>query len=314
MTDSGGFQVFSLGAAYGEGVTKVATKKELEDVVVDERGSPDESVHEKLVKIDEEGVTFKSYKDGSTHRFTPERSMEIQHNIGADIMFAFDECTAPNAPREYQKQAMDRTHRWAQRSLDAHHSNVEASSKQGLFGIVQGGRHQDLREESARTLATMDFDGYGIGGSFTKEDMSTAVGWVAALLPEDKPRHLLGIGEPGDIFGGVENGMDTFDCVAPTRMGRNGAFYTMDGRKNILNAQYVKDFTPLDAECDCYACKNYTRSYIAHLFRSTEMLAGTLMSIHNLRFLIRLVDRMRDAILNDTFQTLKKDFMTRYYK
>ena len=314
MTDSGGFQVFSLGAAYGEGVTKVATKKELEDVVVDERGSPDENVHEKLVKIDEEGVTFKSYKDGSTHRFTPERSMEIQHNIGADIMFAFDECTAPNAPREYQKQAMDRTHRWAQRSLDAHHSNVEASSKQGLFGIVQGGRHQDLREESARTLATMNFDGYGIGGSFTKEDMSTAVGWVAALLPEDKPRHLLGIGEPGDIFGGVENGMDTFDCVAPTRMGRNGAFYTMDGRKNILNAQYVKDFTPLDAECDCYACKNYTRSYIAHLFRSTEMLAGTLMSIHNLRFLIRLVDRMRDAILNDTFQALKKDFMARYYK
>ncbi len=314
MTDSGGFQVFSLGAAYGEGVTKVATKKELEEVVVDERGPSDERVHEKLVKIDEEGVTFKSYKDGSTHRFTPERSMEIQHNIGADIMFAFDECTAPNAPREYQKQAMDRTHRWAQRSLDAHLANAGASSKQGLFGIVQGGRHQDLREESARTLATMDFDGYGIGGSFTKEDMSTAVGWVAALLPENKPRHLLGIGEPGDIFGGVENGMDTFDCVAPTRMGRNGAFYTMDGRKNILNAQYVKDFTPLDAGCDCYTCKNYTRSYIAHLFRSTEMLAGTLMSIHNLRFLIRLVDRMRDAILNDSFQTLKNDFMTRYYK
>ena len=314
MTDSGGFQVFSLGAAYGEGVTKVATKKELEEVIVDERGPSDERVHEKLVKIDEEGVTFKSYKDGSTHRFTPERSMEIQHNIGADIMFAFDECTAPNAPREYQKQAMDRTHRWAQRSLDAHLANAGASSKQGLFGIVQGGRHQDLREESARTLATMDFDGYGIGGSFTKEDMSTAVGWVAALLPENKPRHLLGIGEPGDIFGGVENGMDTFDCVAPTRMGRNGAFYTMDGRKNILNAQYVKDFTPLDAGCDCYTCKNYTRSYIAHLFRSTEMLAGTLMSIHNLRFLIRLVDRMRDAILNDSFQTLKNDFMTRYYK
>lgn len=313
MTDSGGFQVFSLGAAYGEGVTKIATKDSV-DAAMDERGAPDESVHEKLVKIDEEGVTFKSYKDGSTHRFTPERSMEIQHNIGADIMFAFDECTAPNAPREYQIKAMDRTHRWAERSLEAHRVNKTASAKQGLFGIVQGGRHQDLREESARILAGMDFDGYGIGGSFTKEDMGAAVGWVAAILPENKPRHLLGIGEPGDIFQGVENGMDTFDCVAPTRMGRNGAFYTMDGRKNILNAQYVKDFEPLDSECDCYACKNYTRAYIAHLFRSTEMFGATLVSIHNLRFLVRLVDQMREAILNDTFQTLKENFMVRYYK
>lgn len=314
MTDSGGFQVFSLGAAFGEGVTKIATKQTVEEVVLDERGTPDETVHEKLVAIDEDGVTFKSYKDGSTHRFTPERSMEIQHNIGADIMFAFDECTAPNAPHAYQKEAMDRTHRWAKRSLDAHHANKDASSKQGLFGVVQGGRHQDLREESARTLAGMDFDGYGIGGSFTKEDMSAAVGWVAAQLPENKPRHLLGIGEPGDIFGGVESGMDTFDCVAPTRMGRNGAFYTNDGRKNILNAQYIKDFTPLDSECDCYACKNYTRAYIAHLFRSTEMLGATLLSIHNLRFLVQLVDQMREAILNDSFHTLKENFMKRYYK
>lgn len=314
MTDSGGFQVFSLGAAFGEGVTKVATRESAKEILLDERGTPDESVHEKLVAIDEEGVTFKSYKDGSTHRFTPERSMEIQHNIGADITFAFDECTSPNAPREYQKQAMDRTHRWAKRSLDAHRANSDASSKQGLFGVVQGGRHKDLREESARTLAAMDFDGYGIGGSFTKEDMGEAVGWVAALLPENKPRHLLGIGEPGDIFQGVENGMDTFDCVAPTRMGRNGAFYTEDGRKNILNAQFVKDFSPLDAECDCYACKNYTRSYIAHLFRSSEMLAGTLMSIHNLRFLVRLVDQMREAILNGTFSELKEKFMARYYE
>jgi queuine tRNA-ribosyltransferase len=331
MTDSGGFQVFSLGAAFGlklgklgrsvldetdlgEGVTKIATKNAADEIALDERGKPDETVHEKLVAIDEEGVTFKSYKDGSTHRFTPERSMEIQHNIGADIMFAFDECTAPNAPHEYQMQAMDRTHRWAERSLSAHHANHDASAKQGLFGIVQGGRHKDLREESARILAGMDFDGYGIGGSFTKEDMSAAVGWVAALLPENKPRHLLGIGEPGDIFGGVENGMDTFDCVAPTRMGRNGAFYTIDGRMNILNAKFVKDFTPLDVECDCYTCKNYTRAYIAHLFRSTEMLAGTLTSIHNLRFLVRLVDQMREAIFDDSFQALKASFMKRYYK
>ncbi len=313
MTDSGGFQVFSLGAAFGVGVTKIAKSGD-DEVVIDERGEPDESVHEKLASIDEDGVTFKSYKDGSTHRFTPERSMEIQHNIGADIMFAFDECTAPNAPREYQIEAMNRTHRWAKRSLDAHHSNKEASSKQGLFGVVQGGRHRDLREESARTLAEMDFDGYGIGGSFTKEDMGAAVGWVAARLPQDKPRHLLGIGEPGDIFEGVENGMDTFDCVAPTRMGRNGAFYTTDGRKNIWNAQFVRDFTPLDPECDCYACKNYTRAYIAHLFRSTEMLAGTLVSIHNLRFLVRLVDQMRESIFDGTFRELKETFMKRYYK
>lgn len=314
MTDSGGFQVFSLGAAFGIGVTKIATKDSVDEVILNERGTTDENVHEKLAKIDDDGVTFKSYKDGSTHRFTPERSMEIQHNIGADIMFAFDECTAPNAPREYQIDAMNRTYRWAKRSLDAHRANKEASGRQGLFGVVQGGRYRDLREESAKTLATMDFDGYGIGGSFTKEDMDAAVGWVAALLPEDKPRHLLGIGEPGDIFGGVENGMDTFDCVAPTRMGRNGAFYTLDGRKNILNAQFIKDFTPLDSECDCYTCKHYTRAYIAHLLRSTEMLAGTLVSIHNLHFLVRLVDQMRESILNGTFFELKEKFMKRYYK
>lgn len=311
MTDSGGFQVFSLGVAFGSKVGKLSKVPQGE--VVGEEIDPEDEAG-KLAKIDEDGVTFKSYKDGSVHRFTPERSMEIQHNLGADMFFAFDECTSPMAPYEYQKEAMERTHRWAKRSLDAHHKNVEAVGKQGLLGVVQGGRHKDLREESARVLGAMDFDGYGIGGSFDKDDMTTAVGWVNAILPENKPRHLLGIGEPEDIFGGVENGCDIFDCVAPTRMGRNGTLHTRDGKINLRNAKFTRDFTPVDSECDCYTCKNYTRAYLAHLFRSNEMLAGTLGSIHNLRFLVALVDQMREAILSDTFDTLKTNFLKRYYK
>ncbi|MFZ2303362.1 MAG: tRNA guanosine(34) transglycosylase Tgt [Minisyncoccia bacterium] len=310
MTDSGGFQVFSLGAAFGSKVGKLSK--------VTQTGEELETNEEvgKLAKIDEDGVTFKSYKDGSEHRFTPERSMEIQHNLGADMFFAFDECTSPIAPYEYQKEAMERTHRWAKRSLN-HHKLLDVQRprvRQGLFGVVQGGKHKDLREESARVLGAMDFDGYGIGGSFDKDDMGTAVGWVNAILPEDKPRHLLGIGEPEDLFGGVENGCDIFDCVAPTRMGRNGTLHTRDGKINIRNAQFTRDFTPVDKECDCYTCKNYTRAYVAHLFRSNEMLAGTLGSIHNLRFLVSLVDQMRGAILDNTFEEFKKNFLERYYK
>lgn len=309
MTDSGGFQVFSLGVAFGTKTGKLAKAGE---VVEGEEIDKGDEVG-KLAKIDEDGVTFKSYKDGSEHRFTPERSIEIQQNIGADMIFVFDECTSPASPYEYQKQAMDRTHRWAKRSLDAHRASKEASEKQGLFGIVQGGRHRDLREESARILTSMDFDGYGIGGSFDKDDMYTAVGWVNAILPEDKPRHLLGIGEPMDLFGAVLNGCDLFDCVAPTRQARNGSLYTADGRININNAQFADDFTPIDKECDCYTCKNYTRAYIAHLFRSQEMLAATLASIHNLRFLISLVEKMRSSIIDGTFLDYKTSFIERYY-
>lgn len=315
MTDSGGFQVFSLGAAFGNKTGKLSKVTQGEIIVGEEIDAEDKAG--KLAKIDEDGVTFKSYKDGSEHRFTPERSMEIQHNLGADIIFAFDECTSPVAPYEYQKEAMGRTHRWAGRSLAKHNElsgRLGLPSGQALFGIVQGGRHKDLREESARTLGAMDFDGYGIGGSFDKDDMGTAVGWVNAILPEDKPRHLLGIGEPVDLFGAVENGCDLFDCVAPTRTGRNGAVHTRDGRVNLLNARFVRDFAPIDAECDCYTCKNYTRAYIAHLFRADEMLAATLASIHNLRFLVRLVDQMREAILDGSFDTLKTNFLERYYK
>ena len=342
MTDSGGFQVFSLGVAFGSKVGKLSkvpqgeiVDGELTDSPVGSELTGDQAG--RLAKIDEGGVTFKSYKDGSEHRFTPERSMEIQHNLGADMIFAFDECTSPAAPYEYQKEAMERTHRWAVRSLAKHcelntrkeaeltrinaenaqdivHSSASSPHKSALFGVVQGGRHRDLREESARVLGAMDFDGYGIGGSFDKDDMTTAVGWVNAILPENKPRHLLGIGEPEDLFGAVENGCDLFDCVAPTRTGRNGTLHTRGGKINMRNAQFVRDFTPVDKECDCYTCKNYTRAYLAHLFRSDEMLAGTLGSIHNLRFLVSLSEKMREAILEGTFETLKENFLKRYTK
>ena len=314
MTDSGGFQAFSLGAAFGKGgVSKVARGLDNFDNFTPEGPYADQNsqapLASALAKVDEDGVTFKSHINGSEHRFTPERSMEIQHNIGADIMFAFDECTSPQASYEYQKEAMERTHRWAKRSLDFHQNSGQAN-KQSLFGIVQGGRHQDLREESAKFIASLDFDGFGIGGSFNKDDLSTAVGWVNKILPPDKPRHLLGIGEVEDLFNGVENGVDTFDCVMPTRMARNGTLQTAEGRLNIFNAEYKNDFTPIYQGCECYTCKNYTKAYLAHLFRSKEILANTLASIHNLYFFINLVDQMREHILAGTFKDFKKSFLS----
>lgn len=332
MTDSGGFQVFSLGAAFGQKISKLGKKKYLGVRLPSPTWEPnsqvsDGSVFEEkkeeyapLAKIDEDGVTFKSPIDGSMHRFTPERSIEIQHAIGADMIFAFDECTSPTASYEYQKEAMERTHRWANRSFVFHKRapgpNLEAgppSERQGLFGIVQGGRFQDLREESARVISQMSFDGFGIGGSFDKEDMDKAVGWVNKILPEGKPKHLLGIGEPADLFGAVENGCDLFDCVAPTRMARNGALYTKEGRINILNARFVSDLSPIDSDCSCYTCKNYTRAYISHLFRSDEMLAAALASVHNLYFIVNLVKRMRQAILDGAFYKMKAEVMKKYY-
>lgn len=315
FTDSGGFQVFSLGAAFGKGVSKVATSSE--NTETDGRAGKNSENHASLAKIDDEGVTFKSHIDGSSHRFTPERSMEIQHNLGADITFAFDECTSPNDPIEYQKKALDRTHKWAERSFNHHKKLGESTATgkmQALYGVVQGGKFKDLREESAKVLGGMDFDGYGIGGSFTKEDIGTAVAWVNATLPEDKPRHLLGIGEPIDLFLGCENGVDTFDCVAPTRLGRNGGVYTKYGRINMHNASHVHNFGPIDDDCSCYTCKNYTRAYIAHLFRSEEMLAATLASIHNLYFITSLVDKIRESMGNGGYDSFKTDFLLRYYK
>jgi len=312
FTDSGGFQVFSLGTAFGKGVSKVATGEVSEE--------NKNKQHEQLAKIDDDGVTFKSYLNGSSHRFTPERSIQIQHNIGADIIFAFDECTSPTDTLEYQKESLERTHEWAKRCLVEHQklskSNFENNGSrpmQALYGVVQGGRFQELREHSATTLGTMDFDGYGIGGSFTKDDIGTAVRWVTSILPEDKPRHLLGLGEPIDLFLGIENGIDTFDCVAPTRIARNGALYTKDGRITITNAKFIRDFAPIDEECDCYTCTNFTRAYLAHLFRAEEMLAATLASIHNLYFITNLVKKIRQSILDENYDTLKKSVLERFY-
>ncbi len=312
MTDSGGFQVFSLGVAFGKGIAKMNKGREL--LLPEAR--PDDEGLPKLVTIDNDGVMFRSHLDGSAHYFTPEKSIDIQHNLGADIIFAFDECTSPTESVHYQSQALDRTHRWAKKSLE-HHIKISKKEAPALFGIVQGGRHEHLRKESAQYLADLKvdgvgFDGFGIGGSFEKEDMGTAVEWANQILPENKPRHLLGIGEPEDLFQGVENGVDTFDCVAPTRNGRTGTVYTCFGKKHIENNCYIDDFSPIDKDCKCYTCRNYTRAYINHLFRGKEMLAGTLASIHNLYFVTSLVAGMRQAILNDTFNEYKESFFKKY--
>ena len=319
MTDSGGFQAFSLGAAYGLKLSKFGEFREPEAGVSysDEVSSSSDTSDYlgRLAKVDEDGVNFKSHIDGSSHYITPEKSIEIQHNIGADIMFAFDECTSPSAYRGYQKEAMDRTHRWAERSLEYHKKNNKKSK--ALFGIIQGGRYKDLREESAKFISDLpsgnEFDGFGIGGSFSKEDIDSVVGLVCGILPENKPRHLLGIGEPIDIFGGIENGIDTFDCVSPTRVARNASLYTKNGRINILNAKYREDFTPIDESCVCYTCKNYSRSYVAHLFRAKEILANTLASIHNVYFIVHLVKNIRRAILDETYLEFKEEFLKNYY-
>lgn len=325
FTDSGGFQAFSLGAGLGKKVSKVSNENErnneslIENKDQVQNSENDQNINEELfalkAKVTEDGVLFKSIIDGSSHIFTPERSMEIQHNIGADIIFAFDECTSPHASYEYQKEAMDRTHRWAERSLDFHKQaklkgNTYAS--QALFGIVQGGRYRDLRKQSAEIIGGMDFPGFGIGGSFDKEDMHNAVGWVNSYLPKDKPKHLLGIGEPVDMLLAIEKGVDTFDCVAPTRIARNGGIYTKKGRINILNSQYRQDFSTIETDCDCYTCKNYTKAYIAHLFRAKEMFAATLASIHNLYFVTNLVKGARQAILGDSFDKYKEEFIKGY--
>jgi len=327
FTDSGGFQAFSLGMAKGR-ASKIASHGS------DENGPQldvSESQSVPLARVDDDGVTFRSIIDGSEHRFTPERSIEIQHDIGADIIFAFDECLSPHESYERQKAAVERTKQWAERCLAAHKElEVRSKEKEGkpsasysllhtpaLFGIVQGGRHEDLRKISARDIGGMTFDGFGIGGSFDKDDIGTAVRWVCEELPEGKPRHLLGIGEPLDLILGIENGIDTFDCVAPTRIARNGCAYIdpsagvsieSDGRKdriNLLNARFIDDFGPLDPKCACYTCKNYSRAYIAHLCRAKEMLSATLLSIHNLFYLVNLVKRLRHAIIEGRFEEEK---------
>lgn len=314
MTDSGGFQVFSLGEGFGKKLSKFLPEEAAREAGVAHYDEELATSHGKLAVIDEDGVSFTSHINGSLHRFTPERSIEIQHALGADIMYVFDECTAPTADYEYQKEAMQRTHRWADRSLKAHRRNIEKNNQQGLYGIVQGGRFEDLRIESAQTLGSMDFDGYGIGGSFSKHDILGILDKVNEYLPEEKPRHLLGIGEPEDIFIGVSAGIDTFDCVLPTRNGRTGGIYTKDGKIQIPNAEYGNDFRPLDPGCECPVCKNHTRAYISHLFRTYEMLGPVLASMHNVYFLTNLTRTIRQSILDGTFETYKDSFLARYKK
>ncbi len=312
ITDSGGFQVFSLGMAYKKGIDATSHS---------EKGDSKQATHNstQLAKVTDEGVYFRSHVNGEQLYMTPESSMEIQHKIAADIHMAFDELTSPLAGREYIKRAMDRTHAWAERSLKRHQElNDEHIAReeplQALYGIVQGAREEDYRKASATFLGQRDFDGYGIGGVFEPEEVPSTVRWITEILPEDKPRHLLGLGsQPADLFLGVQYGIDTFDCVAPTRQARNGALFTYDGRLNIKNGGFKTNFTPIDADCDCYTCQNYTRAYVHHLQRSDEILGLTLASIHNERFVVRTVDLIRQSIIDGNFFEYKKTFLTRYY-
>lgn len=278
LTDSGGFQVFSLGD---------------------------------LRKIKEEGVEFRSHIDGSKHFISPEKSIEIQNSLGSDIMMCFDECTPYPATYEYAKHSMERTTRWAKRCKD-YHKNWD---KQGLFGIVQGGMYKDLREQSARDLVELDFPGYAIGGLSVgepKELMCELLDFTTPLLPKDKPRYNMGIGTPDYLFESVIRGIDMADCVLPTRIARNGTALTSQGKIVIRNAKYAKDFTPLDPECDCYACTNYSRAYIRHLFNVDEILGARLTTIHNLYFLIKLMENIRNAIKEDRLFEYKDEFYKKY--
>ena len=309
FTDSGGFQVMSLGSGF---------KKVIDMKSVDASG-PDDAVapgKERLAHIDDDGVWFKSHLNGDKHRFSPEISMQVQHRIGADIMFAFDELTTLQNSRGYQEESLERTRLWALRCIEEHFrltSAREAKPYQALFGVIQGAQYEDLRRKACRDLGAMPFDGFGIGGALEKENLGTIVRWCNEELPEDKPRHLLGISEPDDIFTAIENGADTFDCVSPTRVARNSAFYTPQGRFNLSGAKYKRDFGPLQDGCDCYTCTHYTRAYIHHLFKAKEMVSATLISIHNERFVVKMVDDARLAIEAGTFFEFKAETLGRYY-
>lgn len=279
LTDSGGYQVFSLGA---------------------------------MRKITEEGVKFASHIDGSPHMLSPERSMEVQNDLGSDIIMAFDECAPKDASREYIEKSQARTTRWLERCIEAHKN----PDTQALFGIMQGGFHKDLREESAREIVKFDLPGYAIGGISVGEEKEQFVGvldYAPDMLPEDKPRYVMGIGTPDYIFESVERGVDMFDCVEPTRIARHGMAMTSHGRISIKNARFERDFGPLDPECDCYTCRHYSRAYLRHLFKAGETMSHMLLTEHNLRFLSRMCENIRDAIEEDRFTEYKEEFYTRYY-
>ena len=313
FTDSGGFQVLSLGVGFKKVIAMDTETFRSDEVIADKK--------ERLAHVDDDGVTFKSHLDGSMHRFTPEISMQVQHKLGADIIFAFDECTTLHNTRNYQERSLERTRLWAKRCLVEHARLTQERSShpyQALFGVLQGAQYEDLRRKAAKDLAQLSengqsFDGFGLGGALDKEKLGTIVGWMCEELPTDKPRHLLGIGEPDDLFIGVENGADTFDCVAPSRQARTSAVFTLDGRVNLTNAKYQRQFSPIDESCDCYTCTHYTAAYLAHLFRAKEMVAATLATIHNERFIVRLVDQMRVSIELGNFFDFKNEFLGRFY-
>ncbi|MBI3335299.1 MAG: tRNA guanosine(34) transglycosylase Tgt [Candidatus Portnoybacteria bacterium] len=311
MTDSGGFQVFSLGWAYKNSqgkISKEGVQVEKPYHLFHDREKDDilkrKDINKKgLAKIDEEGVTFRSHLDGSLKRLTPEISIQMQEKLGADIIFAFDECTSPTASYEYTKNSLIKTHRWAKESLKA-----KKRKDQLLFGIIQGGRYQDLREESAKFVGSLEFDGIGIGGGFGKEDITTALEWVIPLLPKDKPRHFLGIGEIEDIKESIKRGVDFFDCVIPTRLARHGVLITKKGRVTIANSKWRMDKNPPEKDCSCFTCQNFSRAYLCHLARAGEMTAIQLADIHNIYFYNKLMEEIREEIKNGRIQNSSKRF------
>ena len=283
LTDSGGFQAFSMGP---------------------------------LRKVSDDGIRFRSHIDGSEHNFTPELATANQEGLAPDIAMCFDQCIAYGASEKQVRQAMERTHRWAQSCFDAHQSSATgAPSGQALFGIVQGGTFPELRDESARAISAIPFHGYAVGGlavGENKEDMYRFTGQVADVLPEDKPRYLMGVGSPEDLVEGVARGIDMFDCALPTRVARNGSLFTPEGRVDVTKARYAEQQGPLDETCDCYTCRNYSAAYLRHLFRAKELLGLRLASIHNLRFVLALMERIRASILEKRFDAFRRDFLDRY--
>lgn len=278
LTDSGGYQVFSLA---------------------------------RLRDIKEDGVTFKHHKSGAKLFLSPEIALEIQNSLGSDIMMSFDECPPITSTREYMENSVERTLRWAERGLNAHARKED----QGLFGIVQGGSFEDIRIHCAEELVKMPFDGYSIGGTSVgepKEVQNQILDYTIPVLPEDKPRYLMGVGSPGAILDAVERGVDIFDCVLPTRIARHGTAMTTHGRLILKNKEFERDFTPIDDECDCYTCKHYTKAYIRHLIKAEEILGQRLVTIHNTRFLLRLMENIREAIKEDRFLEFKKEFYEKY--
>ncbi len=328
FTDSGGFQVFSLGLGKLEkhkARAERAGKQEGKKVASDALNAVPEGLTlnrpQLLARVDEEGVTFRSHLNGHLHRFTPEKSLEIQHKLGADVILSFDECPPHPSTWEYTKQATERTHRWAKRGLTYHQKHKQ--SHQFLYGIVQGGAYPDLRRDSASYIDSLDFDGYCVGGVSVGESktiMRQAVEWSTPLLDPQKPRHLLGVGDIDDIFMGVEQGIDTFDCVTPTRWARTGTLVVhpqtakTEGSANpyrliITNQKYQSDFSPPDPSCDCWVCTTYTRAYLNHLFKAGELLAIRLASYHNVYALVALTKRIQHSLENNEFAQLKQEYL-----